>query len=120
MAHPSPEVEAGQKLELVVLGIDQERERISLGLKQLQEDPWENDIPNKVKAGDVIKGKVSKVTNFGVFVEILDGLEGLLHVSELPADATNDPETALPAGSEIDVTVLNVDGAERKIGLSMK
>ena len=115
LAHPSPEVEKGDELDLVVLGIDQERQRISLGLKQLMPDPWEKDIPEKMSKGTTTKGKVAKVTNFGVFVELEDGVEGLLHVSELPADLAKDPEASLPAGTEIDVTVINIVPEERKI-----
>ena len=119
LTHPSPEVNKGDEVECMVLGVDVERQRISLGMKQLKDDPWEEEIPNKLKSGEVIDGKVAKVTNFGVFVEILDGLEGLLHVSELEGNVDN-PEEALPAGTEIKVRVLNVDTEERKIGLSMK
>ena len=120
LTHPSPEVEKGDVLECMVIGIDQERQRISLSKKHLSDDPWETEIPEKLKKGDVIDGKVSKITNFGVFVEILDGLEGLLHVSELPDEAAADPEAALNEGQEVKVRVINVDSAERKIGLSMK
>jgi small subunit ribosomal protein S1 len=120
LTHPSPEVNKGDELELMVIGIDQERQRISLSAKHMQDDPWETEIPEKLKKGDVVDGKVSKVTNFGVFVEILDGLEGLLHVSELPAEAADNPEEALSQGQEIKVRVINVDPHERKIGLSMK
>ncbi|MDA3959680.1 MAG: 30S ribosomal protein S1 [Planctomycetota bacterium] len=120
LTHPSPEVNKGDELECMVLGIDQERQRISLSLKHLKDDPWESEIPEKLKRGDVIDGKVSKITNFGVFVEILDGLEGLLHVSELPEEAADDPTKVLTEGQDIKVKVINVDGEERKIGLSMK
>lgn len=120
LTHPSPEVNKGDEVECMVLGIDQDRQRISLSRKHLHDDPWEQEIPEKLKRGDVIDGKVSKITNFGVFVEILDGLEGLLHVSELPETAAEDPASALSEGQDIKVKVINVDSAERKIGLSMK
>jgi len=120
LTHPSPEVNKGDQIDCIVIGIDQERQRISLSKKHLEDDPWEGEIPEKLQKGSVVAGKVSKVTNFGVFVEILDGLEGLLHVSELPDDIAGDPETALKEGQEIQVRILNVDAHERKIGLSMK
>ncbi len=119
LTHPSPEINKGDIVECLVLSVDEERQRISLGMKQLSDDPWEEEVPNKVKEGDVIDGKVAKITNFGVFIEILDGLEGLLHVSELEGDSEN-PEDILTADQEIKVRVLNVDIEERKIGLSMK
>ena len=116
LAHPSPELNKDQEVECVILEIDRERQRISLGMKQLSEDPWLKEIPEKLKKGTVLDGKVTKVTNFGVFVEILDGLEGLLHVSEMgSAEAA-----ALVPGQDIKVKVLNVEIDTRKIGLSMK
>ena len=120
LSHPSPEVNKGDVVECMVIGIDEERQRISLSMKHMQDDPWEGEIQDKLKRGDTVAGKVSKITNFGVFVEILDGLEGLLHVSELPAEAAADPASALSEGQDIEVTILNVDAQERKIGLSMK
>ncbi len=103
-------------VECIILEIDRERHRISLGMKQLLADPWTDEIPKKLKKGTILDGKVTKITNFGVFVEILDGLEGLLHVSEMDAR----PEDAPPIGAQIKVKVLNVDLETRKIGLSMK
>ena len=119
LTHPSPVVNKDDELECLILSVDEERQRISLGLKQLQEDPWEEEIPNQVKSGDIIDGKVAKITNFGVFVEILDGIEGLLHVSELPGDVEN-PEDVLESGQDVKVRVLSIDKEERKIGLSLK
>ena len=120
LSHPSPEVNKGDVVECMVIGIDEERQRISLSMKHMHDDPWEGEIQDKLKRGDSVAGKISKITNFGVFVEILDGLEGLLHVSELPADAAADPAAHLNEGQDIEVTILNVDAGERKIGLSMK
>ena len=120
LSHPSPEVNKGDEIECMVIGIDEERQRISLSMKHMHDDPWEGEIQDKLKRGDTVAGKVSKITNFGVFVEILDGLEGLLHVSELPAEAASDPASHLTEGQDIEVTILNVDAGERKIGLSMK
>jgi len=116
LAHPSPEINKGDHVKCIILEIDRERQRISLGMKQLSQDPWIKEIPDKLKKGTVLDGKVTKVTNFGVFVEILDGLEGLLHVSEL---GTSRPEDLQP-NQEVKVKVLHVDIETRKIGLSMK
>ena len=120
LTHPSPELNKGDAVECVILDIDKERQRISLGMKQMQEDPWVSEIPNKLKKGLVVDGKVTKITNFGVFVEILNGLEGLLHISEMGDKPVEKPEEALQVGQEIKVKVLNVDLETRKIGLSMK
>jgi small subunit ribosomal protein S1 len=116
LTHPSPELTKDQVVECIILEIDRERHRISLGMKQLQADPWTDEIPKKLKKGTILDGKVTKITNFGVFVEILDGLEGLLHVSEMDAG----PEQTPAIGAQIKVKVLNVDLETRKIGLSMK
>ena len=120
LTHPSPEVNKGDVIEAVILEVDKERQRISLGMKQMQEDPWVTEIPNKLKKGVVVDVKVTKITNFGVFVEILNGLEGLLHISEMDDKQAENPEQALQVGQEVKVKVLNVDLETRKIGLSMK
>jgi len=120
LTHPSPEVNKGDVIEAVILEVDKERQRISLGMKQMSEDPWITEIPEKLKKGVVVDGKVTKITNFGVFVEILNGLEGLLHISEMDDKPVESPESALQVGQEIKVKVLNVDLETRKIGLSMK
>src|SRR6184192_885894 len=83
-------------------------------------DPWEGDIPGRYHPGEVKKGKVTKLTNFGVFVELEPGLEGLLHVSELSDDKVESPEEVVKVGDEIEVKVLRVDAADRKIGLSRR
>jgi small subunit ribosomal protein S1 len=103
-----------------VLNVDQDRKRIALGLKQLRDDPWESDIPSRYEPGDVVKGKVTKLTNFGVFVELEPGLEGLLHISELADHKVDSPEEVVKVGDEIEVKILRVDRGERKIGLSRK
>ncbi|HZW45994.1 MAG TPA: 30S ribosomal protein S1 [Microvirga sp.] len=120
LTHPSPEINKGDNLECVVLEIDKERQRISLGLKQMQADPWTTDIPTKLQKGMVLDGKVTKITNFGVFIEVLDGLEGLLHVSEISDQPVEKPEEVLTIGQAVKVKVINVDYELRKIGLSMK
>jgi len=118
--HPSEVLKKGQKVTCQVLSVDQDKKRVALGLKQLEEDPWERRIPEKYVPGAVVRGKVTKVTNFGVFVELEDGLEGLLHVSELADHKVDNPEEVVKVGDEIDVKVLRVDTEDRKIGLSLK
>jgi len=120
IGHPNEVLEKGQRVSCQVLNVDQERKRIALGLKQLKEDPWETDIPNRYEPGDVVKGKVTKLTNFGVFVELEPGLEGLLHISELADHKVDSPEEVVKVGDEIEVKILRVDRGERKIGLSRK
>jgi small subunit ribosomal protein S1 len=120
ISHPSELVEKGQEVECKVLSVDQERRRIALGLKQLEEDPWSTDIPNRYQQGQLVKGKVTKITNFGVFVGLEDGLEGLLHISELADHKVENPEDVVKVGDEIEVKILRVDAEERKIGLSRK
>jgi small subunit ribosomal protein S1 len=89
-------------------------------MKQLQEDPWLNAIPGAYRPGMVIKGKVTKIANFGVFVELEDGLEGLLHVSELADHKVEKPDDVVKVGQDVEVKILRVDSDERKIGLSLK
>jgi small subunit ribosomal protein S1 len=120
IGHPNELLEKGQKITCQVFNVDQERKRIALGLKQLRDDPWETDIPGRYESGDVVVGKVTKLTNFGVFVELEPGLEGLLHISELADHKVDSPEEVVNVGDEIEVKVLRVDRGERKIGLSRK
>jgi small subunit ribosomal protein S1 len=120
VAHPSEVVQKGDKVKCVILNVDQERKRVALGLKQLASDPWETDIPGRYHPGQVVTGKVTKLTNFGVFVELEPGLEGLLHISELADHKVESPEDVVKVGDPIEVKVLRVDAAERKIGLSRK
>jgi small subunit ribosomal protein S1 len=120
VVHPSEVLAKGQEVQAVVIAVDQEKKRIALGLKQLGEDPWENEIPNKYAVGEMVRGEVTKVTNFGVFVELEDGLEGLLHVSELSEEKIEDPESVLGPGYKVEVKVIKVDTDERKIGLSLR
>ena len=120
ISHPNEMLEKGEEVECRVLSVDQERRRIALGLKQLDEDPWVNDIPNRYQPGELVKGKVTKITNFGVFVGLEDGLEGLLHISELADHKVENPEEIVKVGDEIEVKILRVDTDDRKIGLSRK
>ena len=120
ISHPNEMLEKGEEVECRVLSVDQERRRIALGLKQLDEDPWVNDIPNRYQPGELVKGKVTKITNFGVFVGLEDGLEGLLHISELADHKVENPEEIVKVGDDIEVKILRVDTDDRKIGLSRK
>ncbi|HUU00520.1 MAG TPA: 30S ribosomal protein S1 [Myxococcota bacterium] len=117
--HPSQLFKKGDEVEAVVLHIDPENERFSLGIKQLSEDPW-NRIPDKYPPGTKVKGKVIKVTEFGAFVEIEKGIEGLIHISELSQERVEDPRQVVKEDDEIDVMVLDVDPEERRIALSVK
>ena len=120
IGHPNEVLEKGQEVECKVLSMDIERRRIALGIKQLDADPWTTDIPERYRPGQKITGNVTKITNFGVFIGLEDGLEGLLHISEMTDDDVEDPETLVKLGDEIEVKVLRVDTEDRKIGLSLK
>jgi small subunit ribosomal protein S1 len=120
VAHPNEMLKKGDKIQCVILEVDQERQRISLGHKQLHEDPWNEAIPGAYQPGMVVRGKVTKITNFGVFVELEDDLEGLLHISELADHKVENPLDVVKPGQEIDVKILRVDMSDRKIGLSLK
>jgi small subunit ribosomal protein S1 len=120
ISHPSEVLEKGQTVRCKVLSVDQERRRIALGMKQLEDDPWNTNIPAKYQPGQVVRGTVTKITNFGVFVGLEDGLEGLLHISELADHKVENPEEVVKVGDQIDVKILRVDTEERKIGLSRK
>ena len=120
ITHPSELLHRGQEITCRVLSVDQERRRIALGLKQLTEDPWVREIPEKYQPGQIVTGTVTKITNFGVFVSLEDGLEGLLHISELADHKVDDPEEVVKVGDKIEVKILRVDPEDRKIGLSRK
>ena len=120
ISHPNEVLEKGQELTCRILAVDTERRRIALGLKQMNEDPWTSDIPQRYSPGQKITGKVTKITNFGVFVGLENGLEGLLHISELAEHKVENPEDVVNVGDELEVKVLRVDTEERKIGLSRR
>ena len=120
IGHPSEVLKKGEDIRAVVLSVDQEKQRIALGLKQMQEDPWTTVIPNNYRPGMVVKGHVTKIANFGVFVELEPGLEGLLHISEISDHKIEKPEDQLKVGQDLEVKILRVDSEERKIGLSLK
>ena len=120
VGHPSELLQKGQELQCVVLAVDEEKMRVALGLKQLTEDPWLRSIPEHYLPGQIVKGKATKITNFGVFVELEEDLEGLLHVSELADYKVESPKDVVKIGEELEVKILRVDIEDRKIGLSLK
>ncbi|WP_428939189.1 30S ribosomal protein S1 [Fontivita pretiosa] len=120
IGHPSEVLKKGEEIQAVVLSVDQEKQRIALGLKQMTEDPWITVIPEQYRPGMVVKGHVTKIANFGVFVELAPQLEGLLHISEISDQKIEKPEDVLKVGQEVEVKILRVDSDERKIGLSLK
>jgi small subunit ribosomal protein S1 len=120
IGHPSEVLKKSETVKAVVLSVDQDKQRIALGLKQMQEDPWTTVIPANYQPGMVVKGHVTKIANFGVFVELEPGLEGLLHISEISDQKVEKPEDMLKVGQELEVKILRVDSEERKIGLSLK
>jgi small subunit ribosomal protein S1 len=118
--HPSELFKKGQKVEAVVLRIDKEKERLSLGYKQLKSDPWEDEIPNRFVVGDAAVGKVSKVADFGIFVELDGGVEGLIHISEAGLDQQAKLEEKFKLMDEVTAKIIKVDREERKIALSLR
>jgi len=119
-SHPGEILRKGQKVKCVVLEVNEEKQRISLGIKQMTEDPWIRAIPEKYIPGHIVKGKVTKLTNFGAFVELEPDLEGLLHISELADHKIDKPSDIVKEGDEIEVKILKVETEARKIGLSLR
>ncbi len=117
--HPGEIYKKGQTVQAVVLNIDKENERFSLGIKQIHEDPWET-IPDRYPPGSKVKGKVTSVTDFGVFLEIEEGIEGMIHVSELSKERVNSPADFTHEGEELTAMVLKVNKKDKKIALSIK
>ena len=120
ITHPSELLKKGEGVKCMVLNVDEDKMRVALGLKQLAEDPWERAIPEKYVPGQIVKGKVAKITTFGVFVELEPELEGLLHISELADQKVENPEDVVKMDQEVEVKILRVDLEDRKIGLSLK
>ncbi|MCC8180519.1 MAG: S1 RNA-binding domain-containing protein, partial [Planctomycetes bacterium] len=119
-AHPSALLKKGDTVRAVVLAVDQERKRVTLGIKQLEDDPWAKRIPEKYHTSDIVTGTVTKLTNFGAFVEIEPDLEGLLHISEMADRKIEKPEEVVKVGDQITVMIIHVDLNDRKIGLSLR
>src|SRR5258705_5395133 len=117
--HPSEVLEIAQTVEVKVLDIDHDRQRISLGLKQTQTDPWQQ-VLDSYGEGDVVQGRVTKVVTFGAFVEILPGVEGLVHISELAQHHVENPREVVSQGDEVKAKIIEVDGERRRLSLSLK
>ncbi|MGH2952078.1 MAG: S1 RNA-binding domain-containing protein, partial [Solirubrobacterales bacterium] len=117
--HPSEVLSIGETVRVKVLDIDRDRQRISLGLKQTQEDPWQR-VLNEYKPNDILEGKVTKVVAFGAFVEIVPGVEGLVHISELAEHHVETPGEVVQPGQETWVRILEIDEERRRISLSVK
>ena len=117
--HPSECLQKGQEVEAVVLDVNPKEQRISLGLKQAQQDPWD-EIAQKFPVGSVVKGKVSKIASFGAFVELEDGVDGLVHISQIADQRVEKVKDALEVGQEVEARVVKVDRGERRIGLSIR
>ncbi|HEY1052867.1 MAG TPA: 30S ribosomal protein S1 [Prosthecobacter sp.] len=117
--HPSELLKKGQEVEAVVLGIDKSNQRISLGMKQLDTDPW-SIIDTRFKVGDIVKGRVAKIASFGAFVELEDDIDGLVHISQISEDRIEKVKDKLNVGDEVEARVIKVDKVERRIGLSIK
>jgi small subunit ribosomal protein S1 len=117
--HPSELYKKGDEIKAVVLGVDVENERISLGVKQLDLDPWAS-LPERFPIGSKVKGPITSITDFGVFVEIEDGIEGLVHVSQISNERVEKPSQLFQVGEVLEAEVTNIDGREKKIGLSVR
>ena len=117
--HPGELYKKGQEVEAVVLNIDRKNERFSLGIKQLTPDPWK-DVARRYRKGEVVAGKITNVTDFGAFVELEEGIEGLVHVSEISREKVEKPSDVLKVGETISAVVLHIDPHDRRIGLSIK
>jgi small subunit ribosomal protein S1 len=117
--HPSEVLEIGQTVKVKVLDIDRDRQRISLGLKQTQSDPWQQVLDSYAE-GDVVQGRVTKVVTFGAFVEILPGVEGLVHISELAQHHVENPREVVSQGDLVNVKIIEVDAERRRLSLSLK
>jgi small subunit ribosomal protein S1 len=117
--HPSEILKKGDDVEAIVLDVDTDQQRISLGMKQLAQDPWE-EIDRYFRVGDVVKGKVSKITNYGAFVELQNDIDGLVHISQINEERVEKIKDVLKVGQEVTARVIKVDHNDRRIGLSIK
>ncbi len=118
--HPSELFKKAQKVDAVVLRIDKEKERLSLGYKQLARDPWDDEIPARYHVGDSVTGKVSKIADFGIFIELEGGVEGLIHVSEAALEGAAKLEEKYKLQDDVTAKIIKVDREERKIALSLR
>ncbi len=119
VGHPSDVLEPGQQVEVHVLNVEPERERVGLSIKRLQPNPWQS-VEDRYQVGDTVNGTITHVVDFGAFVRVEEGLEGLIHVSELASDKPCDPREILRAGNVVSVQVLSIDGPRRRMGLRLE
>jgi small subunit ribosomal protein S1 len=119
VVNPSEVLKEGDEVEVLVLSIDAEHQRISLGLKQVEPDPWVQ-VPERFKVGSVVQGTIVNLTSFGAFAKLDEGVEGLIHISELADHHVNKPEEVVAVGQILDLKVISLDPIERRIGLSLK
>ena len=117
--HPTEVLQKGQEVEAVVLEVDPGNQRISLGLKQATDDPW-NTISARYRVGQLVKGQVSKVASFGAFIELEEGVDGLVHISQISDDHIEKVKDALKVGDDVEARIVRIDREERRIGLSIK
>lgn len=117
--HPAELYKKGQKIRAIVLNIDEKQERFSLGVKQLEKDPWEG-IAQRYSPGEIVEGKVTNITDFGIFLELTEGIEGLIHISEVPKEKVGKLSDFVKVGDVLQALIMHIDEAERKIGLSLK
>src|SRR5690606_1907326 len=117
--HPSEVLKKGDEVDAIVLDVDAQQQRISLGMKQLADDPW-SDIDGHSKLGDVVNGTVTKLTSFGAFVELKDGIDGLVHISQISEERVEKVKDVLKAGDQVTARVIKIDRDERRLGLSIK
>jgi small subunit ribosomal protein S1 len=117
--HPSEVLQKGQQVDAVVLEVNPSDQRISLGLKQASDDPW-NTITSRYAIGQIVKGKVSKIASFGAFVELEDGVDGLVHISQISDQHVEKVKDALKVGQDVEARIVKIDRDERRIGLSIK
>ncbi|NJL19080.1 MAG: 30S ribosomal protein S1, partial [Bdellovibrionaceae bacterium] len=117
--HPSEILKKSQEVEAVVLGVDKQNQRISLGIKQISDDPWEN-IELHYKVGDLVKGTVTKIASFGAFIQLADEIDGLVHISQISEERVAKVKDVIKVGDEVEARVVKVDKGERRIGLSIK
>jgi small subunit ribosomal protein S1 len=117
--NPADILKAGDEVEAIVLSIDPEKQRVSLGLKQIEPDPW-IQVPEKYSIGSIIRGTIVNITSFGAFAKLEEGVEGLIHISELDERHVDNPEEVVSVGDELDLKVISLDPEERRIGLSLK
>jgi small subunit ribosomal protein S1 len=119
VGHPSEVLKKGQEIETQILNLDRENKRISLGLKQAQPDPW-STVAQRYPMGSRVTGKVVRLTDFGAFVELEAGVDGLLHISQMASRPIGRPDELVSVGDELTLLVIRVDPTERRIGLSLK